>query len=554
MIICKDFSVNTGKLLVIFFYIFFQGASPLRDLAVDSRTTYTHNQSIQEFQQSIAGVIEDRLLDRVRESGFFSVMIDESSDVSVHQNLVLYIRYLEESLGRLDAKTSFMGIRQLASANSNSIREEVVKILSDKGLEISNLVGIATDGASVMTGCKAGVVKQLKDLSPSLLSTHCIAHRLALSCGGAADQIPYLVKFQEILNSLYKYFHNSPKNTAKLESIQSILNSSSLKMKEVFHTRWLSFEGAVDAVVKTYPSLLSVFLEEKSAKALSLHKPLSCYKFLYCAHFLSDVLKQLCFLCKQFQRSDIDFSSVNPLLHSTVSVLERLRDSKDGTVLSSFLQQAPSSPSVDSSGLCTFDFKGHCIRDSSKQRAEAVSACEKFVSGVIANLRDRFVSEGDGKVMSALCSIFDPSFISSTIPPSQETLTTLSDFLQKCSFSNSEDLCSEVVGFHEFVRHVGSSAGLTSVKDIAQFSFRHSSVYPVVGYLGRRLLVLPVSTVDCERGFSRQNLINTDLRNSLKIESLSNIMMIAIEGPTSESFPFEDAFSKWASVKTRRIL
>ncbi|XP_052706729.1 zinc finger protein 862-like [Crassostrea angulata] len=431
-------------------------------------------------------------------------MIDESSDVSVHQNLVLYIRYLEESLGRLDAKTTFMGIRQLASANSNSIREEVVKILSDKGLEISNLVGIAT-----------GVVKQLKDLSPSLLSTHCIAHRLALSCGGAADQIPYLVKFQEILNSLYKYFHNSPKNTAKLESIQSILNSSSLKMKEVFHTRWLSFEGAVDAVVKTYPSLLSVFLEEKS---------------------------------------DIDFSSVNPLLHSTVSVLERLRDSKDGNVLSSFLQQAPSSPSFDSSGLCTFDFKGHCIRDSSKKRAEAVSACEKFISGVIANLRDRFVSEGDGKVMSALCSIFDPSFISSTIPPSQETLTTLSDFLQKCSFSNSEDLCSEVVGFREFVRHVGSSAGLTSVKDIAQFSFRHSSVYPVVGYLGRRLLVLPVSTVDCERGFSRQNLIKTDLHNSLKIESLSNIMMIAIEGPTSESFPFEDAFNKWASVKTRRIL
>lgn len=112
---------------------------------------------------------------------------------------------------------------------------------------------------------------------------------LVLSYGGAADQIPYLLNFQEIHNYLYKYFHNSPKNTAKLESIQSILNSSSLKMKEVFHTRWLSFESAVDAVVKTYPSLLPVFLKEKSAKALSLHKPLSCFKFLYCAHFLSDV-------------------------------------------------------------------------------------------------------------------------------------------------------------------------------------------------------------------------------------------------------------------------
>ena len=34
----------------------------------------------------------------VKESEFFSIMIDESSDVSGHQNLVIYIRFLEESL------------------------------------------------------------------------------------------------------------------------------------------------------------------------------------------------------------------------------------------------------------------------------------------------------------------------------------------------------------------------------------------------------------------------------------------------------------------------
>ena len=400
------------------------------------------------------------MIGQVRESGVFSIMLDESSDVSVHQNLVVYVRYLEQAFGRLDARTSFLGLRQLEIANSDSIRELVVKLLVEKSLDVSKLAGIATDGASVMVGCRAGVVQQMKALSPSLLSTHCIAHRLALSCGGAADQIPYLVKFQEILNSLYKYFHNSPKNTAKLESIQSILNASSLKMKEVFHTRWLSFEGSVEAVVRNYPSLLSVFLEEKSAKALSLHKPLSCYKFLYCAHFLSDVLKQLCFLCKQFQRSDIDFSSVNSLLNSTVSVLERLRDSKDGTVLSSFLQETPSSPSLDPSGLCTFEFKGHTIRDSSKQRDEAISACEKFVSGVIVNLRDRFVSKGDGQVMSAMCSLFDPSLIASSVSPSKETLAILVDFLQTCSFPNYQSSRSEVVGFQEFVRHLGSSTGL----------------------------------------------------------------------------------------------
>ena len=76
-------------------------------------------------------------------------------------------------------------------------------------------------------------------------------------------------------------------------------------------------------------------------------------------------------------------SSVNSLLNSTVSVLERLRNSKDGTVLTSFLQETPSSPSLDPSGLSTFEFKVHTIRDSSTQRDEAISACEKFVSAVI---------------------------------------------------------------------------------------------------------------------------------------------------------------------------
>nr|XP_022317923.1 zinc finger protein 862-like [Crassostrea virginica] len=480
-------------------------------------------------------------------------MSDESSDVSVHQNLVVYVRYLEQAFGRLHARTSFLGLRQLEIANSDSIREQVVKLLVDKGLDVSKLAGIATDGASVMVGCREGVVQQMKALSPSLLSTHCIAHRLALSCGGAADQIPYLVKFQEILNSLYKYFHNSPKNTAKLESIQSILNASSLKMKEVFHTRWLSFEGSVEAVVRNYPSLLSVFLEEKSAKALSLHKPLSCYKFLYCAHFLSDVLNNCASSANSFKDLTLTFP-LSILSNSTVSVLERLRDSKDGTVLSSFLQETPSSPSLDPSGLRTLEFKGHTIRDSSKQRDEAISACEKFVSGVIVNLRDRFVSKGDGQVMSAMCSLFDPSLIASSFSPSKETLAILVDFLQTCSFPNYQSLRSEVVGFHEFVRHSGSSTGLSTVKDLAQFGIRYSDLFPVVGFIGRRMLVLPVSTVDCGRGFSKQNLIKTDHRNSLKPESLSNLMMISIEGPTSDSFDFDQAFQVWTQMKARRIL
>ena len=134
---------------------------------------------------------------------------------------------------------------------------------------------MSADGAFVMVGCKSGVVTRLRQVTSGLLATYCIAHRLALG------KIRYLVKFQDVLNSMFKYFASSPKNMSKLQAIQAVLQSFQTRLQQVFHTRWLSFEGSVQAVVN-YPSLVSVFIEDNSAKALVMHKPITTsYKFLY---------------------------------------------------------------------------------------------------------------------------------------------------------------------------------------------------------------------------------------------------------------------------------
>ena len=44
--------------------------------------------------------------------------------------------------------------------------------------------------------------------------------------------------------------------------------------------------------------------------------------------------------------------------------------------------------------------------------------------------------------------------------------------------------------------------------------------------LWRRVMVIPVSTTICERGFSRQNLIKSHLCTSLKLETLVALMCI----------------------------
>jgi hypothetical protein len=116
---------------------------------------------------------------------------------------------------------------------------------------------------------------------------------------------------------------------------------------------------------------------------------------------MADILRPLAVLCQAYQRSDIDFTEVNPLLHSTVEVLENLRF-ESGSNISRFLSEIPAEPSLDSAGLCTFEYKGHTISDNAKQRSEAALSCAKFIDIVVDNLKARFTEEGDSIVLSAL--------------------------------------------------------------------------------------------------------------------------------------------------------
>ena len=81
-------------------------------------------------------------------------------------------------------------------------------------------------------------------------------------------------------------------------------------------------------------------------------------------------------------------------------------------------------------------------------------------------------------------------------------------------------------------------------KDVASLAIRKMGVFTASSEVASRFLVAPVSTVDCERGFSRQNLIKTCMRNSVDVETVDRQMRISIDGPDLKYFPFDKAFSK----------
>ena len=75
--------------------------------------------------------------------------------------------------------------------------------------------------------------------------------------------------------------------------------------------------------------------------------------------------------------------------------------------------------------------------------------------------------------------------------------------------------------------------------------------YPDFANLARLALIIPVSSVSCERGISVQNALKTKVRNRLNPERLNRLMFIKLAGPDVDQFDFLVAARLFENMKPR---
>ena len=175
-----------------------------------------------------------------------------------------------------------------------------------------------------MVGRVSGVAAWLKHHNPQILSIHCINHRLALGTSQAAVEVPYLVKFQEILVNIFKFYHYSDTRQSALAEIQSVqsalaeiqsvLNDPQLKFKEPKSVCWLSHALVINAIKHSLPSLLCSLEREASERsdpaAMGLSTLCKTYMFIATLLFMSDIHSHVTKISLLFQSENVDYSQV----------------------------------------------------------------------------------------------------------------------------------------------------------------------------------------------------------------------------------------------------
>ena len=290
--------------------------------------TYRSNRSVTDFQKALSQVIEEDVLRKIEWNDVIGLMTDETSDITVTHKMIVYIRAIDPDL--FEAREFFLADVELNSANAEGITKKVLEVLEEKKISTRKITGIGTDGAAVMSGKHSGFgARMQRQASPFALQVHCVAHRLALASGQAADTVSIVKQYQSTVNSLYNFFQTSTKRSKALHKMQEVYHDHEIALHATFSTRWLSFRGAVDAIRKSLPSLLqclSEMNEEGDATATGHYRAVKKPTFILLTYLLSDVTNVLCKLSCLFQSEKLNFAAVQPLVKSTIATITNMKE------------------------------------------------------------------------------------------------------------------------------------------------------------------------------------------------------------------------------------
>ena len=508
---------------------------------------YTKPEIVSEMEYVLADQVEQSLLNDILDSRFFGLMLDETCDINVEKKLCVYVKYIKK--GR--AFTSYLGNKRVTDCTALGLKNALCEYLEEIGIiedgNYSSLVGLGTDGAAVMVGCRNGLGVRLKELNNKMVQVHCVAHRLNLAVSQAGKSIDYMQDYHMYIQTLYRFFSDSQVRYDKLRDLQTLLHGEVKQVPEGTSVRWLSVESAVKMIYEHYDALVMTLEDDKdkTGKAAGLWKFIATSLFLMITALLIDILTCIGILSLTFQKDTVNLSSIRHNVDSTISTINTMRNGS--FTVNAVLDQL--NIAVNANG--STKYKNIQIVHNANLQRQFNSVREKFLDNLTENLSNRFPHD-DLNLLECFDRIFNPK----RYPEDQVNLYAYgNDQLNKlCDhYSSLLDVHKCKGQFLPFKHLVKSHrADYEDFDSFIQLLLaEYSNIYPDFALLASIALVIPVSSAPCERGFSQQNILKSKLRNRLNPDRLNRLLMIRLNEP-DENLDFIAAAQAFGAQKTRR--
>ena len=122
----------------------------------------------------------------------------------VQHKLVINCRIVEPTT--LVPSTLLLTNIRITSATGNGLFSVIEEQFRSRGVPVSIVTALGTDGATVMTGRNEGLMGHFLQHYPHILNCHCAAHSLALVSEQAANKPPAMKESPKTLENIYYHF------------------------------------------------------------------------------------------------------------------------------------------------------------------------------------------------------------------------------------------------------------------------------------------------------------------------------------------------------------
>ncbi len=289
-----------------------------------------------EIQNEILQLVGKQCLKRIceeaRNSQYFGVIMDETSDISRSEQVAIVLRYCVNGV----TKERFIGFHAVSDTTGESLYYLLKSVLETCGLDVTKLVGQAFDGAANMSGQFKGVAARMKEIAPAALYVHCHGHLLNLALQSAISFIPLFRNCLGTLQSLYVFIEGSTKRHALFQEIQKQQGYVFISLKDQSDTRWSCRYTSVKATVCRLKSITQALIEMErdrnckvSNDATSLLKSLCAHDMVLCLLILETLLAHTNALSAYLQGKNVDIVTAKKTAEAVVKTLRKLRNPDD---------------------------------------------------------------------------------------------------------------------------------------------------------------------------------------------------------------------------------
>lgn len=466
--------------------------------------------------------------------GFYSLLLDESTDISTIKFLGMSIMYYSSK--KREIVCTFLKLEPVEAGDAQTLSNAVIKVLNEFGFPLKNLIGIGTDNANVMTGQYNGVYSILKEKVPNLLLIRCMSHSLQLAVTHACRAtLPRSIMY--IVDQTYSWFSRSSDRQIKYKNLYTALhhdeNNEPLKIPRQCDTRWLSIENSISRILDQWDYLKQHFdqcrISDKCFTAETLFNLYNDEANLAFFKFLQPYLAELRVFNDMLQNRTPDhtklYISLTTLMTSWINAItlpNRAFISKNvfDTTIANIEQTLSPDPYLG----YAFETQVKKMVDNGILTAQEMKInikqrCVRFLIELISQFQIRLPENAKNLRNMRLISL------DNCLNQRKESIVPL---LQQFKYNDMEitriekqwmDLVllpwsekNNVQHFWGEVYHYRDLAGNNPFRDVALFAIK--------------LLTLPHSNAEVERVFSQLNIVKTKVRNKLIADTINAILSI----------------------------